>query len=525
MPKYSKMQSMFMFGGSVALGCQGVGLISYTHWDAILPYGTDILALLSIGASAGLARFATSHSVAATPSSLGGGKEKLRTGKSRAGDWDLEIVPLNDEVRYAAAATSFSKNSKALGGAEEVLAAAESAAQKANDEARKIRTAEIVTEVEAEIEAGVSPRRVRQRLSPRVFVIDFDTRRAPTAAGTAPSQRPPKMADMLSHLEEQVNLLLHVASPYDEVVLRVTSPGGAVADYGHAAASFARLKAAGVNTTACVDLVAASGGYMLACAARKIVAAPFSIIGSIGVIAGVPNVHRLLERGGVEFVQRTAGEYKRTVNVFTPNTEEGLKKFQEDITLIHEAFVDHVTTHRPQLDAAKVCTGETWLALHAEPKGLVDVLCTSEQYLRARQGEADVYQVRLLPPKKAWQFPSSLGSLESAALAFRHAAERLSTLWGSVRGGALGGAPFGMPALPTAGASTRAALGVGGAAADSVTGSLRSDSAWAVEVSEAAALGAEAQMSGQVSEILRDRAPLLRANLGGALGADAARYS
>ena len=184
--------------------------------------------------------------------------------------------------------------------------------------------------------------------------------------------------------------------------MRITSPGGPVSDYGLAAAQLARLKASGVATTACVDLVAASGGYMLACAAGRVLSAPFAIVGSIGVVAQAPNVHRLLDKSGVEVVQRTAGEYKRTLQVFQPNTPEGLAKFDEELAAIHAAFVAHVATHRAEAigDVPAVCTGESWLGVHAQPLGLVDGLATSDEYLRARQMHADAYLLRPTQPKR-----------------------------------------------------------------------------------------------------------------------------
>ena len=166
--------------------------------------------------------------------------------------------------------------------------------------------------------------------------------------------------------------------------MRICSPGGGVSDYGLAAAQLMRLRAAGVSLTACVDVVAASGGYMMAAVASRVVAAPFSIVGSVGVIAGAPNISRLLERNDVEFVQRTAGQYKRTINVLTPNTEEGLAKFEEELEAVHTAFIDHVQSHRPELDVDVACTGESWIAMQA-PAGMVDDLATSDAYLaRAR---------------------------------------------------------------------------------------------------------------------------------------------
>ena len=262
--------------------------------------------------------------------------------------------------------------------AEEALSKAEAAAEEVAKAERQAAKEAAMSRLQEQLAAGDEPRRLRQALSPRVFVIDFDTR-PPARQGSGPPRPAPSNRALLDDLRETVSLLLHVATPFDEVVLRVTSPGGPVTDYGLAAAQFGRLKAAGVKTTACVDLVAASGGYMIACAADKILAAPFSIVGSIGVVAGVPNVHRLLERGGVEYVQRTAGNFKRTINIFTPNTEEGLKKFDEELQLVHTAFMAHVGEHRKERltrsleDVCLRCVAEVRAALarlHALTPGL-----------------------------------------------------------------------------------------------------------------------------------------------------------
>ena len=141
----------------------------------------------------------------------------------------------------------------------------------------------------------------------------------------------------------------------------------------------------------------------------QLLAAPFAVVGSIGVVAQAPNVHRLLDQNGVEVVQRTAGEYKRTIQIFQPNTAEGLRKFDEELALIHSAFIGHVQAHRANLDPAKVCTGESWLATHALPLGLVDGLATSDQYIRAKQQEMDAYLLRPAPPRR----PSGLMALLS----------------------------------------------------------------------------------------------------------------
>uniref|UniRef100_A0A7S4B0V7 Peptidase S49 domain-containing protein n=1 Tax=Chrysotila carterae TaxID=13221 RepID=A0A7S4B0V7_CHRCT len=250
------------------------------------------------------------------------------------------------------------------------------------------KAARALTErVRTELSAGDSPRRIRQRLQPRVWVIDFDTR----ASLTRPAASVNQSRLRTDTLRAQVDLLLDIASPFDTVVVRITSPGGSVSEYGLASAQLARLKAGGVRTVACVDLVAASGGYMLAAAAGHIVAAPFAFIGSIGVVGGSPNVHRLLEKSGVEYLERTAGKFKRSVNMLTPNTTEGIAKFEQELEEIHVAFKDHLVSQRPRLASCidDVSTGEAWLATKAHALGLVDRVMSSDEFLRIKSTEAE----------------------------------------------------------------------------------------------------------------------------------------
>ncbi|QOR38831.1 protease SohB [Billgrantia diversa] len=194
---------------------------------------------------------------------------------------------------------------------------------------------------------------------------------------------------------EEISAVAAAASDGDEVVIRLESAGGLVHGYGLAAAQVDRLREAGLSTTICVDKVAASGGYLMACAADHLRAAPFAVLGSIGVVAQLPNVHRLLKRHDVDFELLTAGEYKRTLTVFGENTEEGREKFQSDLEHIHDLFKRHVAERRPTLDIEAVATGEVWYGRDALEKGLVDALGTSEAYLVARMEEARVVSVRL----------------------------------------------------------------------------------------------------------------------------------
>ncbi|MBC3423684.1 protease SohB [uncultured Pseudomonas sp.] len=213
----------------------------------------------------------------------------------------------------------------------------------------------------------------------RVFVLDFD--------GDI-------KASATESLRNEITALLTLATPRDEVVLRLESGGGLVHSYGLAASQLARIRQAGIPLTVCIDKVAASGGYMMACIGEKIVSAPFAVLGSIGVVAQLPNVNRLLKKHDVDFEVFTAGEYKRTVTVFGENTEKGREKFQEDLDITHQLFKDFVARYRPQLHIDEVATGEVWLGIAALNRKLVDELRTSDEYLSDRANDANLFHVR-----------------------------------------------------------------------------------------------------------------------------------
>lgn len=195
-------------------------------------------------------------------------------------------------------------------------------------------------------------------------------------------------------LREEVTAVLAVATPDDEVLLKLESGGGVVHGYGLAASQLDRLKQQNIPLTIAVDKVAASGGYMMACVANKLLAAPFAIIGSIGVIAQLPNFNKLLKKNDVDFEQFTAGEFKRTVTLFGENTEKGRQKFQQELEETHQLFKDFVSKQRPQLDMSQVATGEHWFGYQALNMQLVDELMTSDDYLTAALPKRKVLQVR-----------------------------------------------------------------------------------------------------------------------------------
>jgi serine protease SohB len=230
-------------------------------------------------------------------------------------------------------------------------------------------------------------RKARKPADKKVFVLDFHGDIGASAVVS---------------LREEISALLPLLTKADEVVVRLESSGGMVHAYGLAASQLARLKARGVRLVVCVDKVAASGGYMMACLADELLAAPFAIVGSIGVVAQVPNLHRLLERHGVDYEEMTAGEFKRTVSLLGKISPEGRRKFQEQLEDTHVLFKEFVAESRPALDLTRVSTGEYWYGRRALELALVDKLQTSDDYLMGCVEGADVYQVSYKPPQ-AWR--------------------------------------------------------------------------------------------------------------------------
>ena len=230
----------------------------------------------------------------------------------------------------------------------------------------------------------------------RIFVLDFegDIR-----------------ASAVNSLRQAVTAILTVAKPEDEVIVCLDSSGGLVNTYGLAASQLERIKQQGLHLTVIIDKVAASGGYLMACVADKILAAPFAIIGSIGVVAQLPNFHRLLKKNHVDFEQMTAGEFKRTLTVFGENTEKSKQKFQQELEDIHQVFKQYVLRNRPILDIDKIATGEHWLASQAFELKLVDGLTTSDDYLLQASKNAAVFKITF--EEKKTMRNKLLGGVES----------------------------------------------------------------------------------------------------------------
>lgn len=206
-------------------------------------------------------------------------------------------------------------------------------------------------------------------------------------------------AEAVASLREEITAILSLAEVRDEVLLRLESPGGMVHAYGLASSQLQRIKNENIPLTICVDKVAASGGYMMACLADRLVAAPFSIIGSIGVLVQIPNFHRVLKKNEVDYEIISAGEYKRTLSTFGEITQKSRDKVQKDVETIHDIFKQWVKDHRPSVDIDKISTGETWVGIQAIERNMVDEIKTSDECIIEACESADVFEVEFEIPK------------------------------------------------------------------------------------------------------------------------------
>lgn len=269
---------------------------------------------------------------------------RLLSGKSHKSTGELQVTDLSEVFQQKQKQlASFHLQGKALKQQEK----AEKKAQKAQ---AKMENAE-----------KKAPKRL-----PHTFVLDFQ--------GDV-------QASQTNALREEISAIIAIAQPQDKVLLRLESPGGVVHGYGLAASQLKRLKEHDIPLIIAVDKVAASGGYMMACVADKLVAAPFAIVGSIGVVAQIPNIYRLLRKHDVEMNVMTAGDYKRTMTVMGKNTHKGREKFQQELDETHMLFKDFVQNQRPAVDIEKVATGEHWYAEQGIALGLVDEIATSDDLL------------------------------------------------------------------------------------------------------------------------------------------------
>ena len=267
-----------------------------------------------------------------------------------------------------------------VGHMKEVKEAVRKEAKEKKEREKKNRE-ELERRVKNDLKAGISVRNIRHQYRPVAFFISFDG---------------DLMVSDLELLRKQVSLVVSLAKPgHDQCVVAITSPGGAVSQYGLAASQLVRIRKAGIHLTCCVDTVAASGGYMMASVADKVCAAPFAVVGSIGVVTQIPNFQRFLNEHKIDAYLCTAGEYKRTIDVIGEVTEDGKAKMTEQLDDIHMAFKDHVTLARPKLKESieDVGTGEHWLAIQAKEKGLVDEILTSDEYLESLCEKFDIIEI------------------------------------------------------------------------------------------------------------------------------------
>ncbi|MGI3037533.1 protease SohB [Vibrio diabolicus] len=296
---------------------------------------------------------------------------KSAGGKSDAAKGELEITNLSEQHKQSVEQLEHHLHDDAF------IKARDKAVKKEEKEKNKSR--------EKEIKQASKDGSLDSKREPHLFVLDFN--------GSIDAKE-------VASLREEITAILAVAREGDEVLLRLESGGGMVHGYGLASSQLDRIKAAGLPLTISVDKVAASGGYMMACVADKIVSAPFAIVGSIGVIAQIPNFNKLLKKHDIEYEQLTAGEYKRTLTMFGENTDKARDKFKQELEETHVLFKDFIRERRPSLDLDKVATGEHWFGTQAKELGLVDDISTSDDIVVAACKDKTVLSVHYVQKKK-----------------------------------------------------------------------------------------------------------------------------
>ncbi|MCG6281232.1 protease SohB [Vibrio diabolicus] len=296
---------------------------------------------------------------------------KSAGGKSGAAKGELEITNLSEQHKQSVEQLEHHLHDDAF------IKARDKAVKKEEKEKNKSR--------EKEIKQASKDGSLDSKREPHLFVLDFN--------GSIDAKE-------VASLREEITSILAVAREGDEVLLRLESGGGMVHGYGLASSQLDRIKAAGLPLTISVDKVAASGGYMMACVADKIVSAPFAIVGSIGVIAQIPNFNKLLKKHDIEYEQLTAGEYKRTLTMFGENTDKARDKFKQELEETHVLFKDFIRERRPSLDLDKVATGEHWFGTQAKELGLVDDVSTSDDIVVAACKDKTVLSVHYVQKKK-----------------------------------------------------------------------------------------------------------------------------
>ncbi|OOF69602.1 protease SohB [Rodentibacter caecimuris] len=290
-------------------------------------------------------------------------------GRKNNSTGELELIDLNEE---------FEKNNKKL---RDFYLSIEEIKQESKAERKREKAKE--KERKTKLKKGE-----KEAIKPCLYVLDF---KGDIAASESAA------------LREEISAIIQVAKADDEVLLRLESPGGVVHGYGFAASQLMRLKQKKIKLTVAVDKVAASGGYMMACVADKIIAAPFAVIGSIGVVAQIPNIHRLLKKHDVDVDVMTAGEFKRTVTILGENTQKGKEKFQQELEETHQLFKQFVLENRPCLDIDKVATGEHWFGTKALELNLINEILTSDDYILNLINEKSILKVRYITKKSFLQ--------------------------------------------------------------------------------------------------------------------------
>ena len=292
-------------------------------------------------------------------------------GRSGGAKGELEITNLTEQHKQTVEQLEHHLHDDAF------IKARDKAEKKAEKEKNKLR--------EKEIKKASKEGELDSKREPHLFVLDFN--------GSIDAKE-------VASLREEVTAILAVAREGDEVLVRLESGGGMVHAYGLASSQLDRIKAANLPLTIAVDNIAASGGYMMACIADKIVSAPFAVVGSIGVIAQIPNFNKLLKKNDIEFEQLTAGEYKRTLTMFGENTDKAREKFKQELEETHGLFKDFIRQHRPELDLDKVATGEHWFGTQAKELGLVDEIKASDDIVTEACKDKTVLSIHYVQKKK-----------------------------------------------------------------------------------------------------------------------------
>lgn len=296
---------------------------------------------------------------------------KSASGRTGSAKGELEITNLTEQRKETVEQLEHHLHDDAF------IKARDKAEKKAEKEKTKLR--------EKEIKKATKDGELDSKREPHLFVLDFK--------GSIDAKE-------VSSLREEVSAILAVAREGDEVLVRLESGGGMVHAYGLASSQLDRIKSANLPLTISVDKVAASGGYMMACIADKIVSAPFAVVGSIGVIAQIPNFNKLLKKNDIEFEQLTAGEYKRTLTMFGENTDKAREKFKQELEETHDLFKDFIREHRPDLELDKVATGEHWFGTQAKTLGLVDDIKTSDDLVTEACKDKTVLAIHYVHKKK-----------------------------------------------------------------------------------------------------------------------------